>query len=574
MAKNKIKKAFNKGKASIKDVKTYWKNPKEGNYISFKEYTSLVLGASGLNSVTMILTHITFTVGCFLIGSIYGIKFRDLNVIAVIGIPFTFLWTFLGMPIQDNLGVLPTKTKKLFYGVTIPLFILGIVMLFLPHTIGETLVPGFLQIMGGNIIGNIIVMYFRIGIFRLFAKRFGKFRPWIFASMIPLLIVVALIVYLPFKEMVYHTRLWKLNILFVLYAFLSTYPSNLQNIQNVISPNGEERVKTMSTAAFFYSLIPSLVGLLLPIFADLAGGFDNIKTFRIVLPLFLVLLSPLGLFVFFGTKERVHVSKNHKPSIGFIKGAKEVFRNKYQWIHNLSNIPTLITMGSIAVVNLMFVYSLRKDWLLGVFWIIVGNAAVPGLLLANFLIKKFGKKKIRIFSLLFSALSSILLYFTIRLNNAVLFIIVSYLTALFATPAGIAAQSMNAEIWDYQQYISGERMDGYSSIFTLISVPIAALVSLFIPMVYSRVGFSSDWKILYDPKIRMKVAVISLSITLIAGVLSAIPIFFYDLTTQKHEEIIKILKKRADDEDGISDESECLENNTDNIPQDNVDNKN
>ncbi len=46
-------------------------------------------------------------------------------------------------------------------------------------------------------------------------------------------------------------------------------------------------------------------------------------------------------------------------------------------------------------------------------------------------------------------------------------------------------------------YISGERLEEYHKIIAWFTTPVTTLVSLIIPLMFYRAGFTSDWGVLY-----------------------------------------------------------------------------
>lgn len=62
--------------------------------------------------------------------------------------------------------------------------------------------------------------------------------------------------------------------------------------------------------------------------------------------------------------------------------------------------------------------------------------------------------------------------------------------------------------------------------------------------IYGNLGFTSDWDILYVDAIRNNIVGVTLLMSGIAMLLSAIPFLFYDLSEQKHGQIIEQLKQR------------------------------
>lgn len=532
----------------ISDLKTYWNKPRDGEYVSNKEFLWFCLGASGSNSAAAVLTYITFTASCFLVGAIYGISFSDIYKIGLIGLPLSYVWNIANMMITDNLGELPKKSMKHFKIIFIPMFFIGLALFFVPQTLTEKFMPALPQILGSAICISVFNIFYRIFVYKKLAPKYGKYRPWILVGVLPTVVIYLLIVYLPFNNMPYHTRLWVLYFLFTLAGVFSGFCGQLGNMQNVISPNSEERVRMMSIGAIIYSALPSLVNILLPIFAG-TGGMNNIRTYRVIIPGMLIVFSLLTLVLFFGTSEKVVIAKSHKPKIDFWYGAKSVMKNKYHWIMNLSGLGNSITTGSIVLANVLFVYSVRQDWLLGVYSGIIGTAYVPGMLVASFLIKKFDKRNLVLFSKLIGLLSLAAQYYSLRTNNIILFIVFSYISILMTTPSSIAATAMGADVWDYQQYLTGERLDGFATIFGMILTPFSTVMAMLIPFLYTKIGFTTDWDILYEAAIRNEVINITLLVAAVAGVLTAIPYFFYDLSIDKHRKIIEELKIRAEKED-------------------------
>lgn len=530
------------------NLKTYWNKPRPNEYVSNKEFVWFCLGASGSNSASAVLTYVTFTASCFLIGAIYGISFSDIYKIGLIGLPLSFVWNFANMMITDNLGELPKKTSKLFKGLFIPIFFVGLALFFVPQTLTEKIMPAFPQILGAMLCVNTFNIFYRIFVFKKLAPKYEKYRPWIVVGIAPALLFYALIVYLPYNAMPYHTRLWVLHLMFGMAGVFASFAGQLPSLQNVISPNSEERVRMMSIGAVVYSALPSLVNILLPILAG-TGGMNNIRTYRVIIPIMLVVFSLLTLTLFFGTKEKVVIAKSHKPKIDFWMGTKSVLKNKYYWIVNVSNLGTAITTGSIVLANILFVYSLRKDWMLGIYSGIIGTAFVPGMLVANLLIKKFDKRNLILFSKAIGLVSIAAQYYALRTENIALFIVVSYLGILFTTPSAIAITAMGADIWDYQQYLTGERLDGFSGIFTMVLTPLSTVMAMLIPFIYTKIGFTTDWDILYQTSMRMDIINVTLIVGAISGILTAIPYFFYDLSSGKHKKIIEELKIRAEKED-------------------------
>ena len=111
--------------------------------------------------------------------------------------------------------------------------------------------------------------------------------------------------------------------------------------------------------------------------------------------------------------------------------------------------------------------------------------------------------------------------------------------------SSMACDLMTPDIWDYQQYVSGERLESSSGIFGILFNPLNRVLCLIVPAVYAMIGFTSEWNILYFDDTRNQVFLWTIILMVAAKVLSAIPYFFYDLSEAKHAKIIEELKAQG-----------------------------
>lgn len=116
--------------------------------------------------------------------------------------------------------------------------------------------------------------------------KFGKFRPYLLAMAIPTAVLLCSMAFIP-NDMNYTA---KVAIIGTIYAFLmifqALFAQAFTSLAQVLTPNGDERTGLLSVSMFIYSLGPSIVNALLPIFAELTGGMTSFKTYRILFPIF------------------------------------------------------------------------------------------------------------------------------------------------------------------------------------------------------------------------------------------------------------------------------------------------
>lgn len=537
-------KVINAAKSLITDVRTHWKKPREGEYVPYKEWLYLILGYGGSTCGTP-GGNLTFSAGCMFVGAIYGLKMMDFAMMGIVNMVLNYLFQPINMIITDNLGAPPKKTMRLINWASLAFLVLGIGCFFIPQQYFEGFMPAFPQVLGTKFLIQVFSSYYNMGVMRKLCPKFGKYRVWVVANIIPNILTLLLLVWFPYNQLEYHDKFWVMNLFFALWSCFGSCFGQQVNMTNVISPNSNERMKIMSYGSFVWSLFPSIYNIVWPILAALTGGFAALNTYRIAIPLIVIIFAPLTLFLAFGVKDRVVQETDHKPQVDMKKGFKEVLRNKYLWITNISGWITSFSAGVVTILNIAIIYSMRQDWAMSITSTILGTASVPGMFIAPILIKKFDKKRVMLVSRFASALCSLLTMAAVYMDSLVLIVASTYISTLFGSVVSIAQNVMNADIWDYQQYISGERLDGCMGIFGYLATPITTLSAMVVPAIYGAIGFTSDWDILYDATIRTQVLVVTVVIGLVTGLLAIVPYFFYDLTSEKHQKIIAELEARA-----------------------------
>lgn len=538
-------KILEKGKTLITDIWKYWKHPKDGEYVSNKEFLYLVLGIGNSLVAATASYNLSFTAGCMFVGAIYGLKMMDFAMLGIVNLILNYLFAPIGMIITDNLGSPPKKTMRLIHWANAVFLILGIACFFIPQQYFEGFMPALPQVVGSKFLIQVFSTYYNMLILRKLSPKFGKYRSWVIANILPYLLSLLLLVWFPYNQLDYYNKFWIMHLFFAFWGCFASCFNQTTNIQNVISPNTIERTKIMSFGSFLWSLFPSIYNVLFPVMASLVGGMTHINTYRIVIPVIMLIFGIPSLFLVFGVKDRVVQEQSHKPQIDMKKGMREVFRNKYLWIGNSATWITTFSTGIINIINMIIIYSMRQDWVMGITATIIGTASVPGMFLAPHLIKRFGKKRVYLATKYGMVLCFLLTAAGVYQDSLFIIVLSTYISSLFGSVASIVTAAMNADIWDYQQYISGERLDGCMGFFGYFSAPITTVAAMLVPYLYGLVGFTSDWNILYDPQIRTTIFIITVAVGLITTLLAIIPYHFYDFTEEKHKKIMKALEQRA-----------------------------
>ena len=546
-------------KSMFRSLKDNWKTPKDGEEVSVKEFAAIGIGGMGVNGIGYLGTVISFNVASYLIGPIFGLSVNDVYVVGMIGSVMGLLFNPLKMIVTDNLGELPGKTKMFTHILSAVLCLVAIGIWFIPDTVGESIVTGLPQILSVFILTSVAAVYFRIILMKKFSKKYGKYKPWLLFAGVPIAVLLSAITFFPYEIMTYTQKLVASNLVFALLGiFMFNYTGSLQSLTYVVSSSAKERTKIISITSIVNGLLRSIYGMIFPVVAVLTGGMLNITTYRVFIPIFCVISLVLSFFIIL-PQERVIQSKEHVVKVEFKRGLKEVLRNKYLWLTNISGI--LYTLNGVAgpVLSWMFVYSLKMEWAMGIATAVAGLSSTPANLMTPWLVKKFGIRNTYIWCRFIQVALFGVLALGVMQSSMIIYVLGALLMSIFSTPANALNKSYASIVWDYQQYISNERLDGFMGVFTYLSTPIGLLMGYILPFLLTRNGLTTDWDILFDLSISKGIFIIHIVVAAASVLLSAIPFLFFDLQEDGHNKIIEELRKRAQQEEASHQEAMSTE---------------
>ena len=115
-----------------------------------------------------------------------------------------------------------------------------------------------------------------------------------------------------------------------------------------------------------------------------------------------------------------------------------------------------------------------------------------------------------------------------------------------------ATHDMNVRITDYQMYLSGERLENYSGVYSYAGIfswftgPITSFVGLVIPILLLASGFNGNWDVLFIDSSRFNIIIIPLIIEIVGYFLMTIPFIFWDYDSSKQDKVMHVLQRRAE----------------------------
>ncbi len=377
----------------------------------------------------------------------------------------------------------------------------------------------------------------------------GKFRPWLAITGIPTVIIAVVFVWLPYETMSYMQKVIAVFLCYnLLQCFYPFFQQAYTDLANVISPNSHERTDIVSVSSIIYSMAPSLTGLFVPMLSTLTGGLNSITTYRIIHPLVAVVGLLLSYIAYAGTRERIIVAESHVTQFKFSDAFRAVAKNKYFWITSLAGWLGFLEGAVGVIIGWTFIYAYpNRMALYGIATTLIGNAALWAMLLCPVAIRVIGKRNLLIWCNVTNVLLIGLLY--PLYNNIPALIILYYLNGFVNSFAIVYTPGINADMRDYQQYFTGERIDGMFGAVGIIGSFIGMFTGMVLPTIYQMLGLEDNYDVLEVASFREDMFDVLIIAAVIGAALNFVPYIFYDLTETKQRGIVKVLKIRAMFED-------------------------
>ena len=398
----------------------------------------------------------------------------------------------------------------------------------------------------------------------------GKYRPYLISMGIPSAIIAIVYVWFPYnalysiftqpmlgKDGGYIAKCVVVLLLNLgLQYYFNFFNDAYTNLIHVLSPNTQERTDVLAIKSVVYSLAPSIMNIVLPIIAQVAANNNlyDIKVYRISYPIFAIIGMLLTVVVYANTKEKIVQAKTHTIQISFIDSFKAVAKNKYFWIIALAGWIGFLESAYGNILTWSFNYGHTCNGAqFAIIQTLIGNASLWGMLLAPICIRKWGKKNVLVGVNLGNVVCILAMIIDMR-NIWWLFICV-YFNWLVGAFEQITTPAIQADIRDYQQYRSGERIDGMFATVLTIGNLVTLLTSSVLPMVYEKYGvyegngYASSFDILDvntgDPNLLYKLMTVLIIMAAVGAFLNTVPYFFYDFNEKKQKSVIRVLKIRS-----------------------------
>ncbi len=401
----------------------------------------------------------------------------------------------------------------------------------------------------------------------------GKFKPITTLVIIPMSIVMILSFWAPpgLSESVLFIYVITLA---VLWSVFCTFGNSINMIANVMTPNLKERDQVLS-----FRSISSAVGNSAPVVILLVIGLiwskNNPELIEAVTGTSIrsveglqyiisaALCSVVGIItVLLGMKlvrERmVYTEKRQNPLLGF----KDIIKNKYAWTIILSEFLKAFR-GLATYMETFIAAAVLGDVSKKILFVLpVGIGTAVGMLIINFLLKKFNARQLYIASGIYSLCANCIAfgvgYTYFKTGSGILqivFIVFLFLIGLQFGASNLLPSMFQADVLETIELKTGKRFDAsfpfVIGIGTLISGTIAStLAPLILYGEGSIIGYIQPTDLIPNPVQSLDTKVTLLFFyTIVHGImmfLAGVPFFFYKLTGKTKEDIhAAVLEQRA-----------------------------
>lgn len=506
-----INKGINAAKETVGKVRTYWRTPPLGNYMNYKEIASLAGGGLGVKCVITFVQAAIISANNAFVGNTIGVKPMQMYAIYVACVLAGFPLTMLRAKIIDN-----SRNRK------------------------------------------------------------GKYRPYIISMGLPTVLLSIGYVWAPYELMneagkIATVLLFNLGFQYFYNFLYDAY----DNYVSVLSSNTQERSNVLAIRAVADSLAPSITNAIVPLVGKLITGKNDlfdIRIYRYVWPPILIVGFLLSLIIFKNTKEKIIQARTHIIRIKFVDAVRAVMKNKYFWVISLAG--WMGFLEGMANNILAWLYTYQEACTTPQYVILTtlyGNASLWGMLLAPVCIYKFGKKNTLIFTNSMNIFFIGMLYPVVKYADPSIMIwmafICLWMNALVGAFAHILTPSLNADIRDYQQYVTGERIDGMFAAVGLIGSVVTMATTSVQSIIYEKIGFNDTklsallpeiiasgveiddptnvYNVLYHRPTFLGIFSVLIMTAVVGAAMNVIPYFFYDLSEIKQKGMIKVLQVRA-----------------------------
>ncbi len=293
--------------------------------------------------------------------------------------------------------------------------------------------------------------------------RFGRFRPYLaFGS--PLLAIFAVLTFTnPFAGGSAQGAIYA-GVIYIIAGMIYTMTNIPYGaLSGVMTEDSDQRNKLNTSRNIGMNAGMIIVnacsaGLMLK-FSGAGAEVATMQGYTKTAILYSIISIPLFLIVFFTSRENVQPQEDRPSAFSLKATISNLIHNKYLMILTLvMTLQMTAFMGRIAVCAYYVIYCLGSFQMIALIMTIPSIGAIIGSIPVPFLAKKFGKRNVLMWSMVFGAIGLLVIYFA-PFDNMTMVLVGCWIFGLFNVGMPMTL-SMVADSVDYMELKTGVRTDG------------------------------------------------------------------------------------------------------------------
>ena len=495
---------LDKARDILQEAKLYWRNPRPGEYVCYREIAMLSIG--WLAQYFVIQFFIGFGVGDSFTAQTLGMTHDECLVMSYVCQFIGYIQAPVNAWLTDNLRSRHGK-YRVYIKLAVPLMILNLVCLWFPY----------------EQVRDNVSRYAMIAVLFVLSQVQGYVRNWLITG--------------------------------------------VTSLVHVMTPNTNERAKIMAITSVIYSFAPTILNVYMPLMVDILPIKGNKYTMAYYRGAYtpLAVFAPLILAAFYGTKERLVIPRSRIENMSFTNSLRSVMNNRIFWIKCFDSWNDFLE-GAKGNVWDMLVYRahVMKSTTYGILNTLCHNAQLWAMIFSPKLIEKFGKKRIKVFKNIMQVFLIAGIGLTYKSKFAIVFLFIINYINRFVDCAEVIDKAIESDMRDTQQYLVGERIDGsFGLVSTYANGAVSMATNLFLPWVYKKCGYDGkDYSVLdvyidYNPDLPLNqqkknpnsvlysMLDVLITISVVGAALDVLPWLFYDVSETGQKSMFRVIRLRT-----------------------------
>ena len=336
-------------------------------------------------------------------------------------------------------------------------------------------------------------------------------------------------------------------------------------LPGVITPNQQERTDIWSPIGLVIGFSPTIMNVLGNV---IKGHFNELGQEYLAYRYLGFIYAAVGLVLIlclFKVKERVIPTVENKEKVGLIEGLQMILKNKSLLIFTLALVlgssRAVVEVDAEVIGRLRYAATIGEGaQIYGALTLITGFAVTPNMILLPLMTRKMNNRSILMIWMGCNTVGYLILgiiglqAIPQGATSAVVITLLRFISLFNALNS--LQPLMMAELCDYQQYLTGKRLEGFIQTFLYALVLVFTNVGLVV-MAYVKQFMGYQPSYFYggalDPSAEqidsaLNYFNIAFIVSAVSAALMLITLFFYKLSKKEHAQIVAALEQKSREE--------------------------